>query len=99
MFSRSYRSKSGFAKEKRSRGRDVQEATLTELGLLGLDYPTQPGGAGAWRTDFDRPNYTNNYSSSSAARSYAGTPYSEKGRSSLLLFSVFILSIYIFFAC
>ncbi|KAK4218101.1 protein STE5 [Rhypophila decipiens] len=78
MFSRSHHSKSGFAKEKRSRGRDVQESTLTELGLLGLDSPTHSGGAGAWRTDFDRPNYSN-YSSSSAARPYAGAPYSEKG--------------------
>ncbi|KAK3313518.1 hypothetical protein B0H66DRAFT_483883 [Apodospora peruviana] len=83
MFSRSHHSSnSGFGREKQRRGQDAQLSTLTELGLLGPDSSSgaQSGGARGWRTDFDRPNYSN-YSSSSTARPYAGGPYPDNSTS------------------
>ena len=82
MFGIRSRSKgSGFAHKGRAKGQDAQVSTLTELGLLGPELPVpQSGGGGAWRTDFDRPNYPSH--SGSATRPYpGGAPYGDKSRS------------------
>ncbi|KAK5654086.1 hypothetical protein OQA88_7517 [Cercophora sp. LCS_1] len=82
MFSRSHSKNYGFAKDKekqKGKAKDVHQlSALTELGLIGPDSSkARSGGRSAWRTDFDRLNY----SSSSAARSFGGGTYPEKNHS------------------
>jgi hypothetical protein len=75
MFSRSHGKTYGSAKEKeRDRSQEAfQLSALTELGLIGTDWKKARGG-GAWRPDLNRPNY----SSSRAAKEFAGATYPEK---------------------
>jgi len=80
MFNRSHSKPYGFGKEKEKKEKSqeaYQLSALTELGLIGSDLKkARSGGGGAWRTDFDRPNY----SSSRAAGSFTGAVYPEKSR-------------------
>ncbi|KAK3368080.1 hypothetical protein B0H63DRAFT_68591 [Podospora didyma] len=86
MFSRSHNKNQGFAKDQQRRVNDIPLtlSTLPALGLGSLDPSTarSGGGGSAWRTDFDRPNYNHNYSTSSAGRPYGeAATFSEKNSS------------------